>query len=161
MNTTLIVYYSYDGNCRLIAEKLHSFLSADTLELKVKNEKRLSGLKKMFLLGKQAKMKETPELESIACDLSHYSTILIGTPVWAWTMTPAVRSFLTQYKIEGKRIAFFCTHGGNPGKTFVHMKELLKNNEIIGELAMKEPKADAPEGVAEICKEWVEGLQTV
>lgn len=161
MKNNLVVYYSYEGNCRLVAEKLEFFLHADTLELKVKNEKRLSGLKKMFVLGKQAKMKEIPELEPITCDLSRYSTIVIGTPVWAWTMTPAVRSFLTHNTLTGKRIAFFCTHGGNPGKTFAHMKELLPGNTIIGELALKEPKSDAPEGVEEVCKEWVERLHTL
>ncbi len=159
MNTTLIIYYSYEGNCRLISELLSPIFPADVVELKPKAEKRLTGLKKYFWLGKQAKMKETPELEPITIDFSHYETIIIGTPVWAWTMAPAIRTFLSSKPFVGKRIAFYCTHGGNPGKTIEHMEKMLEGNTFIGNCEFKEPKSDALEGVTEICKEWAEKIK--
>ena len=159
MNKTLIVYYSYEGNCRFVSKILADLLNADIVELKPKKEKQLKGFKKYFWLGKQAKMKETPELEPYSIDFSLYETILIGTPVWAWTMAPAIRTFLKENPFSGKRIALFCTHGGNPGKTFDHIEQMLPGNSFIGYCTFKEPKADALEGVHEACREWAEKIK--
>ena len=57
-------------------------------------------------------------------DPKKYDLIIIGTPVWAWTTTPAIRTYLTQNK--PKKVAFFCTSGGSKGKVFEDMEELSK-----------------------------------
>ena len=60
--------------------------------------------------GRQAVMKSEPELEKLRKDPSKYNTIIIGTPVRAYTYTPAIRTFLKTAKLKEKNIALFCTH---------------------------------------------------
>jgi menaquinone-dependent protoporphyrinogen IX oxidase len=62
--------------------------------------------------GKQVMMKETPELEPYQIDLKNHDIIYIGTPVWAFTFTPAIRSFLKHTHLKNKKIVLFCTHEG-------------------------------------------------
>jgi len=49
-------------------------------------------------------MKVEPELERRNKNPEHYDVIIIGTPVWAFTYTPAIRTFFSQAKLEGKQI---------------------------------------------------------
>ncbi len=60
--------------------------------------------------GRQALMKSEPELEKLHKDPSNYDTIIIGTPVRAYTYAPAIRTFLKMIKLQDKKIALFCTH---------------------------------------------------
>jgi len=65
---------------------------------------------KYFRGGKQIMMKETPKLKPYHIELDTYETIYLGTPVWAFTYTPAIRSFLKQTHLHNKKIILFCTH---------------------------------------------------
>ena len=40
-----------------------------------------------------------------------YSLLILGSPIWAWTITPALREYLLKNKIT--KFAFFCTCGGD------------------------------------------------
>ena len=37
----------------------------------------------------------------------------LGTPVWFWSLSSPVRSWLEANPLRGKRFAFFCTMGGS------------------------------------------------
>lgn len=83
-------------------------------------------------------MKEAPKLESFdsdssdGSDFSKYDTLVIWTPVWAFTFTPALRSFLETVKLANKKIILFCTHEWQPWKTLENMEKFLwKNNQIL------------------------------
>lgn len=60
--------------------------------------------------GRQALMKTQPEIKEFDKDLKTYNTIIIGTPVRAYTYTPAIRTFFKKANLKGKNIALFCTH---------------------------------------------------
>jgi hypothetical protein len=76
-------------------------------------------------------MKEIPELNPYTCDLDKYDTIYIGTPVRAFTYTPAIKAFLKQTNIQNKNIILFCTHEGWPGKTLLNLQNDLNGNTIL------------------------------
>lgn len=76
-------------------------------------------------------MKETPELQKYNCDASEYETIYIGTPVRAYTYTPAIKTFLKQTKIQNKNIILFCTHEGAPGKSLINLENDLHGNKVL------------------------------
>ena len=129
----LVVYYSFEGNTRFIAEAIAQEIQADILELKVKNDIKTKGFMKFFWGGKQVLQKQTPELLPLAKDPSEYKLILVGTPVWAFTFAPALRTFFKDIKLKDKKIALFCIHEGSPSKTFEDMKKELEGNDIISE----------------------------
>jgi menaquinone-dependent protoporphyrinogen IX oxidase len=135
---TLIILYSFEESTKLIAETIAEELKnrkmgADLLELRTKDQPSSHGFMKYFWGGRMAMMKKTPELETLAyaVDFDKYSTLIIGTPVWAWTFTPPLRTFFRDYgyRIKNKKIALFACHEGGLGKTLEEMEKELVSEE--------------------------------
>jgi flavodoxin len=154
----LLVYYSLDGNTRFIAGKIAAAIGADQLELKPKKELQAKGLMKYLWGGRQVVHKETPELEAFELDPSGYDMLILGTPVWAFTYAPAMRSFLVNYKSAGKKVAIFCCSGGGLGKTLAAMREALAGNEVMGEIAFIEPLQKKQEEQAAQAVAWAKSI---
>ncbi len=133
----LVVYYSFDGNTRFVAHKLAKEFGTDLLELKPVQEIPEKEPLKHFWGGRQVIMGETPELEVYTIDPEEYDLIFIGTPVWAFTFTPSIRSFLKKHKIKNKKMVLFSTHQGMPGRALKHLKKELADNEILAEISFK------------------------
>lgn len=135
----LVVFYSFEGNTRYIAESIAKAINADILEIKPKNDVKSKGIMKYLWGGKQVMLGEKPELQELSKNPDEYDFIFLGTPVWAFTYAPAFKTFFSEVKISGKKVALFCCNGGNKGKTFINMKEELKNNDILGEIEFTDP----------------------
>lgn len=134
-----MIYYSLSGNTRFVAETIAKTVGADILELKPKLDLSKRGFMKYAWGGRQVIMKYKPELLDFDKDINDYDILFIGTPVWAFSFAPALRSFFAKIKIVNKKIAIFCCHGGIMGKTLENMKKYLSGNEILGEIDFKEP----------------------
>ncbi len=115
---TAIVYYSLSGNTRSVAQKLSDRLGADLIELVPKKQFPTKGFSKFFWGGKSAVMAERPELLPYSFDASSYDRIILGAPVWAFTITPPLRTFLEEQKdaIREKPISVFLCQSGNGGE---------------------------------------------
>ena len=140
---TAIIYYSFEGNCALVAKAIKDALGADIFEIKTVDKKKRSGFAKYLWGGFQAITKKKPELEPLSVDINAYDLIILGTPVWAASPTPAIVSFLDKTKITGKKLALFCCHGGGKGKLFDKFKALLPSNTIVGEIDFNNPAKPA------------------
>ena len=139
VNKILIVYYSLTGNTRFIAESIQEIMKADIQEIKPKKEVKPKGAMKYFWGGYKATMKKKPSLKPIEKDPNNYDVIIIGTPVWAWTIAPPIRSFLTQYDLSNKKVGFWCCHAGSPGGTLRIMEKCAPDSEIIGKIKFLDP----------------------
>ncbi|WP_304508043.1 flavodoxin family protein [Anaerotignum sp.] len=156
--STLIVFFSFEGNTKFISETIAKTMNADTMELKISKEYPKKGFGKYFWGGKSVIFGEKPELINDRIDLSRYETILIGTPVWAGSYSPPIKTFLEEYRIQGKRIALFASHGGGGAKKcFAKLKDALPGNEFIGEIALVEPKKNPEDSSNEVVK-WAAEL---
>lgn len=127
----LIVYYSLEGNTKKISERIAKELTAELLEVKPKKDISSNNFKKYLWGGKQVIFKQQPELMPINVSINNFDVIIIGTPVWAGSYAPAIRSFLNQYTFNNKKIALFCTHEGGKGKIFNNFKKILETNNTI------------------------------
>lgn len=130
MQKPLIVFYSLEGFTRNVAKNIARKINGELLELHPKKDIK-AWFMKYLRWGKQVMMKETPELEPYNIDLKNHDIIYIGTPVWAFTFTPAIRSFLKQTHLKGKKIIIFCTHEWWPKKTLDNLEEVLLGNTIV------------------------------
>ena len=101
----LVVYYSRTGHTRLVAEKLVKKFGAD-LEQLIDQHKR-TGLFSVFSAGKDAISSKTTVIDSLKHNPRDYDIILIGGPSWFGNVTPAVRTFITQNDLSGKKIGLF------------------------------------------------------
>ena len=64
-------------------------------------------------------------------DASAYDLIVIGTPVWAWSVSSPVRAYLTANKARLPEVAFFCTLGGaGDDRAFAQMRELAGRSAV-------------------------------
>jgi len=120
---TLVAYYSRTGTTKKIAEAISRRLECDIEEIiDMKDRKGSIGY---ILAARDAATKRLTEIKSPEKDSSLYDIVLIGTPVWAFTTTPAVRTYLTANKNRFKKVAFFCTQGGAGSKrAFKDMEEI-------------------------------------
>ena len=133
MDQPLIVFYSLEWFTQKIAQTIATITHGKLLQLSPQQDisSTQNKWKKYFRWGKQVVMKETPPLKPYTCDIKSYNTIYIGTPVRAFTYTPAIRSFLQQTKIHNKKIVLFCTHEWSPWATLQKLKEALQDNTIL------------------------------
>jgi flavodoxin len=153
-----VVYYSFEGNTRKVANQISKKLNADIYELKeVKSTVPKTGFFKFFWGGKQVVMKEKPDLQELNINIDKYDYIFIGTPVWSFTYCPAIRSFLNKYNIKGKKIGIFCCHSGGLKNTIQDIKDNLTGNEFIAEIDLIEPLKNEIESNEKIEK-WLDNI---
>ena len=126
----LIIFYSYTGNTRKVAKYMAEKIGADIEEIKTDISYSSDYDKVVEDAKAMIREKRTPKIKDIAVNLDNNDTIILGTPVWWYSMAPAMRSFLSQHNLKGKKIYMFATNGGWLGHTFEDMKELLKGNDL-------------------------------
>lgn len=150
----IVVYYSFEGNTKLIAESIAKEIDSDILNLEV--VKPISNDKTKYIAGgKQVILKEKPKLIPYEFKAENYDVLFVGTPVWAWNYAPALRTFFEENSIKNKKIALFSCNGGSNGKTFENMKKALKGNEFLGEIEFLEPLNTKREESIELAKSWM------
>ena len=125
----LVVYYSRTGNTKKVSEDLAKALGADVEQLVDKKDR--SGMGGYVKAGKDAAQEKLADLEPVKTDASKYDLVILGTPVWGWNMTPAVRTYITNNKAAFKAIALFTTAGGTkPDKIVAKMEELAGKKSV-------------------------------
>lgn len=154
---TLVVYYSLTGNVRFVGMIVADALRATMEPLTLAEAMPQGILKRLWKGGGQALRKTAPPLIALRHNPDDFQQLVIGTPIWAGTFAPAVRTFLTQHQLQGKRIALYCCHGGGgKGKAFARMRDLLAGNTFLGEYACKDPLKQNQDTEAEAIREWVQ-----
>jgi flavodoxin len=135
-----VIYYSLEGNMEFIAQKLGENGNADLCRLIPKKEYPKGKISKYVWGGKSATFGEMPAIEDININLEEYDTLVIGTPIWAGTMTPPVLTFLHDNKIIDKKIILVTTCGGGGSEKAVEkMKEFLSGSNVIDAINFVNP----------------------
>ncbi len=156
---TAVVYYTMSGNTKLIAEKVAEAVNADLIEISPKNTYPDKGFRKFFWGGKSAVMGDKPELLPYEFLPDKYDTVVFGTPVWASTFTPPIRTFIEENKavLSDKDIAvFMCQSGAGGDKAIIKLKKILERDTLKAQLILVDPK-DKPNSendgrIEEFCK---------
>ena len=128
---TLIVYYSYTNNTEKVAKRIAELKKYDILKLEPLVDYSTDYQK--VVDEEEAKMdsEEIVELKPINVDLNQYDRIILGTPVWWYTMAPVVRSFLSGNNLNGKKVIAFITNGGWIGHTVEDIKKYCEIENYI------------------------------
>lgn len=103
--------------------------------------------------------KTVPRRKKISNNLFFLYCLLIifGTPVWASTFVPPLRTFIHDNPdVKNKKIAVFtCFSGGGADKAIDKMKKYIGINHFEAELILIDPKdnikAEDDEKIAEFC----------
>ena len=154
----LVIFYSFEGNTKVIAENIALAVGADILELKPEKEQKPNGFLKYLWGGKQVLMRACPGLQPLDKDPRKYDLLFIGTPVWAGTYAPALRTFFSGQRFTTKKIALFCCHGGGKGTIFDKLKNALPDNQIVGEIDFQDPLKNNRAASVQRAKTWAQQL---
>lgn len=158
----LIVYYSLEGNTELIAGKILKYLEADVIRLIPKKEYPKGNFKKYIWGGRSATFGEKPKLEDYSFVAEDYDVIIIGTPIWAGTFAPPIKTFLADNKISGKDIYLYtCGAGDATDKFFDKYKSVLKDNQIVDTISFVEPLKNKISNIDEKIKEFCEKIKHI
>lgn len=100
---SVVIYYSYTGNCRLISNYIAKALNIDTIELKEDGNRK--GLIGFLSSGVQAiSHSRMTLLDGQWQDLSAYHTIFLVFPIWASNINPAILTFMDNTDLTGKKL---------------------------------------------------------
>lgn len=120
---TLIVYYSRSGTTCKVAKSLSALLQCE-IE-KIVEAKERSGVVGYLRSFAEAGRKRPSSIMPPKNDPASYDLVIVGTPVWAWSVSSPVRAYLTAYRARLPDVAFFCTFGHAGGENaFAQMQSI-------------------------------------
>lgn len=134
-------------------------LQADIEELQPVKPLNASGAGYVAWGLRQLVSASKPSLKPLIHNPREYDLIIIGTPVWSYTYTPPVRTFFETIDLKGKKIALFCSHGGDPKKTLGKMADCLSGNDIIGKIDFCDPLKTGVEQNKKKAVDWANSLK--
>lgn len=119
----LVLYYSYSGNTKQVAEKIHQEIGGDIARIETVTPYTGDYNTVVNQGKKEVDQRYHPPIQPIGVDISQYDTIVLGSPVWWYTYAPAVASFLEQNSLAGKKVYPFITDGGWIGHTIKDLQQ--------------------------------------
>ena len=132
-----IIYHSYSGVTRGIAEKIQKACGGDLIEVKLKQN--YSSITAYTLGCYRAMKEECDPIEPETIDVSSSDLIVIGTPVWAFKATPAINAAIAALRgCDGKKAVIFATCGSSAKDTLPILKKDLgaKGIAVVGEFVL-------------------------
>ncbi|MCK9265673.1 NAD(P)H-dependent oxidoreductase [bacterium] len=139
-----IIYFSLSGRTRKLSYLLKETLEEQEFNVSISSlETKNTGsfVKNCIDAFKQ----KSVTLESIP-DVKETDLIFLGSPVWAFDISPAMRSFIEQLDLSGKQVFLILTYGSGKGKDrAMNNFENLSNKkgaEVLGKRFVKGRKVD-------------------
>ena len=129
----LIVFFSWSGNTRYIAQMIQGKIGADIVELELVKPYSENYSTCLDEAKRDQRADARPELKTQIANITQYDTILLGYPNWWASIPMPIASFLESYDLSGKTIIPFCTHGGGSLGQSVSAISKLAPNSTIGE----------------------------
>lgn len=125
MKKILVVYYSRTGVTKKLARSIADLLHADLEE--IIDIKKRSGVLWYIIAGRDTALKRQTTIQEIIHDIASYDVVCIGTPVWDFTMSAAIRTYLTNYEeLLPDALVFFCTQASSWAETvFQEMAKIV------------------------------------
>lgn len=164
---TLIVYYSFTGNCKAIATTLAVYVKADVLEIKPAEE-GLDYAANNYAIGssliaaireKPGETASYPAIKPVSRDASEYDTIVIVAPLWWSNMAAIMQGYLFKEgsKMKDKNVGLIVSsHSSGISSVVADAKRLAPDARWMGE-ALWINNSNRSKG-DELIKEWWDSL---
>ncbi len=150
---TLVVYYSRTGNTKFVAEKVAQELGAEIEELT--DQKKRDGLFSFFTNGYDSTREKKTRLAETTKNPLDFDFVILGTPVWNARPTPAMRTYLGDHDLSGKKVAIFCANMGKSGEEAIaRTKSLIPDCDYVEHLVVSQAtrnKAESENKISDWC----------
>lgn len=135
----LVVYFSWGGNTRIVAENIKEITGGDIFEILPIQPYTTNRDSIEEQARREVRSNYQPPLKALPTNLDEYDVIYVGSPCWFATITPPIATFMATADLSGKTIIPFMTHGGSKmGRTIEDMKKLAPNATINNGLPIHE-----------------------
>jgi flavodoxin len=147
----LVVYYSRTANTRKIALKLAKMFDAEIEEIHDNVDRR--GLLGYLRSASAGWFGGETLISRSKFDPSLFDIVIIGTPIWRFSVSEPVKQYIKMHAAKFKTVAFFCTMGGTGDmRAFRQMQNLCGK----GPLATMAVKQDSV--ITDSCTSLIEGF---
>ena len=136
MSKVLVVYFSASGVTKKVAENLAKAAGADLFEIvpeQIYTGADLNWMDKQSRSSVEMNDRNCrPAISSKVEDISQYSHVFIGFPVWWYREPSIIDTFMESYDWKNITVIPFCTSGGSGlGDAGKNMQALGKNANVI------------------------------
>ena len=142
----LVVFYTRTNHTKSVADSIGAKCSADILQ--IKDARRSTGVLNYLTIAKDAILKRQGGIQPVNKNAAEYDLIILGTPVWAFSLSSPMRTYITEQSDSFKQVAFFCTEGGSGGaNAFDQMSKIIGQSPVA---TMEVTEADFQTGTDKI-----------
>lgn len=141
MVKSLVVYHSRTGYTRRVAQALARRLDAELEEIRIVQP--MGGWPGYLMCAIEAIAGLAPALQPSAKSPAGYSLVVVGTPIWFWSLASPVRSWLEKNPLQGQRVAFFCTMGSSGANCAFSTMSKLAGAPPVATLSLSDRETDA------------------
>ncbi len=149
-----VIFYSYSGITRGVAEGIRNASGCDLIEVKTKNPYSSFSVYTTGVLHSRKGACDPIEPEVI--DVSGYDFLIIGTPVWAWKPSPAINAAIRALKgCEGKMAVIFTTCSNQPGEALPIISKALSDRgvRVMAEISLDSKDTKNPDAGGELLRQ--------
>jgi menaquinone-dependent protoporphyrinogen IX oxidase len=132
----LIVYYSRTGVTQNVARTIAHETGWDHDPIIDSIERK--GVVGYLRAGWDAMASHLTPLEAPLIDPKDRPLVVLGTPIWNASISPAVRTYLDQHGRRLRAVAFFVTSGGTSGQRALRQMEELAHKPPLATLVITE-----------------------
>ena len=166
---TLVVYYSFTGNCKSIVTSLTSNLEADVLEI-LPAEEGLDYAANNYAIGsslisairtKPGDAASYPAIKPVNRNAADYETIIVVTPLWWSNMAAIMQSYLFREgaKMKDKTIGLIVSSSSSGISSVVaDAKRLIPEGKFAGESLWINDSNRSKQ--ADLVKDWLTSMNS-
>ncbi len=158
-NKALIVYYSYSGTTKRVAEHLQAVTGGDLYEVKLSEPYTGSDNDVSDRVFAERRKGEMPELTGELPNVEAYDVIFIGTPVWNNSLANPVSGYLEQTDFNNKTVAPFWTYITNQGSTRRDFSKRIINGNVVDGLPLASAYSISDDELDGLLREWVSNFE--
>ncbi len=151
-----VIFYSYSGITRGVAEGIRNASGCDLLEVRTKNPYTSFSVYTTGVLHSRKGVCDP--IEPAEIDVSGYDLLIIGTPVWAWKPAPAINGAVQALKgCEGKMAVIFTTCSTQPGEALPILSKALSDRgvRIMAEISLDAKDTKNPDAGGELLRQII------
>lgn len=151
-----VIFYSYSGITRGIAEGIRNASGCDLIEVRTKTPYSAFTAYTTGVLRSRKGMCDP--IGPAEIDVSAYDLLVIGTPVWAWKPAPAINAAVMALRgCEGKSAVIFSTCSNQPGDALPILSWALSGRgvRVLAEIPLMAEDTKNPDTGADLVRQII------
>lgn len=108
----LVAYFSWSGNTKAVTEEIHKQVGGDIVEIVPATPYSETYSVTVAKAKAEQVANARPAISTKIADFDKYDVVFLGYPNWWGSVPMPVATFVETYKLDGKTVAPFFTHGG-------------------------------------------------